>query len=136
MYKVAIVYSNYYEDITQNLITEFKRQFELTGKKFFFEEHEVFGVSEIPFQVNLIEDVDAIAVFGCVLMGETYHHELINNYVFDKVYDLSLEKGMPLGYGILNVKTLEQAKVRCLPEKANNRGYEAFMAIAKQLNLL
>lgn len=135
MYKVAIIYSNYYPEITKNLISEFKRQFEMIQKEVIFEEFEVFGVSEMPFQLSLLDDVDAVALFGCVLMGETYHHELINSYVFNKVYDLSIEKGIPLGYGVLNVKDLEQAKVRSMPETSNNRGFEAFMAIAKQLNL-
>lgn len=135
MYKIAIIYSDYYPEITKNLISEFKRQFELIDCKVKFEEHQVFGVSEMPYCMSLLEDVDAVALFGCVLMGETYHHELINSYVFNKVYDLSIEKGIPLGYGILNVKNLEQAQVRSLPETSNNRGLEAFMAIAKQLNL-
>jgi len=128
--KIAIIYSNYYPEITQNLIESFKLCFEKSDFKVEYEMYEVFGVSEIPFCLSRIpKDCKAFAVFGCVVEGETFHHELINRYVFDKLYDYSIETKLPLGYGILNVKNYEQAVERSRLDEFN-RGIEAFNAIS------
>jgi 6,7-dimethyl-8-ribityllumazine synthase len=136
MKKIAIVYSNYYPEIATRLIDEFKANFSKTDYIVEFSPFEVFGVSEIPFVVATLSDkFDAVAVFGCVVEGETYHHDLMNRYVFDKLYDLSLKNRFVLGYSILNVKNFEQAVERSQPNTEMNRGYEAFAAIKSVFDL-
>lgn len=136
MKKIAIVYSDYYPEITANLIGEFKQNFLNSNVSVDYLEYKVFGVAEIPYVVSkLSNDFDAVAVFGCVVEGKTYHHELINSYVFDKLYDLSINMDFILGYGILNVRNMTQAVERSQPNTEMNRGYEAFAAINQVLNL-
>jgi 6,7-dimethyl-8-ribityllumazine synthase len=127
--KIAVVFSDYYSEITTNLISAFKAGCDETFNEIEYLDYEVFGVSEIPYVLNKLEKVDAIAVFGCVVQGETFHHELINNYVYSKVYDYSIKNSVPLGYGILNVKTLDQALERSKLNSPTNRGVEAYEAI-------
>jgi 6,7-dimethyl-8-ribityllumazine synthase len=129
MKKIAVIYSNYYQEITSSLIDVFKQT--LGETEFEFMEFEVFGVSEIPYKLSSLNlaDFAGAAVFGCVLEGETYHHELINNFVFNSLYDISIKNKLPLGYGILNVKTMQQARERAMPQKDTNRGFEAAMAL-------
>jgi 6,7-dimethyl-8-ribityllumazine synthase len=131
MKKIAIIYSDYYPEITGGLMQEFENRFLQSGHTVEFVKKEVFGVSEIPFALKEFVEFDAIAVFGCVLEGETYHHELINRYVYDKCYDFCFENNIVLGYAILNVRNLEQAKKRCLLNDEVNRGFEAYAAISK-----
>jgi 6,7-dimethyl-8-ribityllumazine synthase len=129
MKKIALIYSDYYPEVTSGLKKAFLDNANVQG--WTVEEFEVFGVSEFPFVFKKIANLnsfDGVAVLGCVVEGETYHNGLINSYVFNKLYDLSLDFMLPLGYAILNVKKYDDALMRSKPDD-NNRGLEAFESL-------
>ena len=85
---------------------------------------------EIVYKVKQLlqqNEFDAIAVYGCVIEGETFHNHLIQNNVYYFLMQLSLEFMCPVGYGILTVKNYEQALERSIGKKS--RGKEAIEAI-------
>ncbi len=129
MKKIALIGSNYYPEITSGLSNTFLKL--CRDSNWHVDEFMVYGVSEMPLKFKslaLLNEYDGIAVLGCVVKGETYHNSLINSYVFNKIYDLSLEYMIPLGYGILNVKSYDDAVARSLLNK-NNRGIEVFESL-------
>ena len=128
MKQIAIIYSDYYKEITDGLLSSAIELCDQLGYK--VDHFRVAGCMEIAYkakQIMLDNKYDAIAVYGCVIEGETFHNHLIQNNVYQFLMQLSLEYMCPIGYGILTVKNYEQAKNRSLGEKS--RGKEAIEAI-------
>ena len=80
---------------------------------------EVFrtpGSYEIPLIVAEIArrqpTVSAIIALGVIFRGETLHAQLIAESVTGALMDIQLETGVPCGFGLLTVDTMEQALER------------------------
>ena len=132
-YKVLIVVSNYYEEISKNLIegTEmYLRETSITPRII-----KVPGCFEIPYIIKKKdEDYDGFIALGCIIRGETYHFELISNEVTRKIMDLSIILNKPIGFGILTCDNIEQAQYRSDPVRGN-KGKEAAQACVDLLAL-
>ncbi|MDE0000455.1 MAG: 6,7-dimethyl-8-ribityllumazine synthase, partial [Rhodospirillaceae bacterium] len=68
------------------------------------------------------------------IRGETPHFDYVAGEASRGVTDVSLEYRIPVGFGILTVDTIEQARVRSGPE-SNNKGAEAASAVIEMANL-
>src|SRR5881397_3947694 len=77
---------------------------------------------------------DAVVALGCVLRGETPHFEYISRAVSDGLQRVALETGIPVGFGVLTVDTVEQAMERS--GESGNKGFEAAMAAFQMINVL
>ena len=131
--KVLIVTANYYEDISNYLISGATKYLSLN--KITYDNISVPGSFEIPFVINKKKDLyDGFIALGCIIRGKTYHFEIISNEVTRKIMDLSIEINKPIGFGILTCENLEQALERSDPNKGN-KGSEAGKACANLLNL-
>ena len=132
-YKVLIVVSNYYEEISKNLIE---------GTEMYLREISIApsiikapGCFEIPYIIKKkSEDYDGFIALGCIIRGETYHFELISNEVTRKIMDLSIILNKPIGFGILTCDSIEQAQYRSNPVRGN-KGKEAAKACVDLLAL-
>ncbi len=93
------------------------------------------GTFEAPLMVKkLLEqgDVDAVAVIGAVIKGETDHDQVVANQVARKLMDLSLEYGKPVTLGVIGPNaTREQATERI--EEYARRAVEAAVKMVKRL---
>jgi 6,7-dimethyl-8-ribityllumazine synthase len=134
MYRFAIIASQYNTVIMDRLIDGAKRA---------LKDHEqvelirVPGSFEIPLAVKraaLSKKYDAVVALGCVLRGETPHFEFISNAVSLGLEQVSLETGIPVGFGVLTVDTVEQAMNRS--GEAGNKGFEAAMTAFEMINVL
>lgn len=127
--KVAVVYSDYYPEIVDPMKSCFKDEILKNADNWKVTEFRVFGTFEIPLMVKraLDQGFDAIAVFGCVIQGKTFHHELINMSVVPKLLDMSVASGIPIGVSILTVRSYKQAIKRS--SGVHNRGLEAYSSI-------
>jgi 6,7-dimethyl-8-ribityllumazine synthase len=65
-----------------------------------------------------------------VIRGETYHFEIVAGESSRALMDLSVQRKLPLGNGILTVETLPQAEERADPERGDKGGDAARAAIA------
>tara|TARA_B100000029_G_C17061770_1_gene773409 strand:- start:59 stop:460 length:402 start_codon:yes stop_codon:yes gene_type:complete len=133
MKKILLVVSDYYEDISSNLIIGAKEKLLENKESISFEIIKAPGSFEIPFIINQnIDNYDGFIALGCVIRGETYHFELIANECAKKIMDLSISSNKPIGFGILTCENLEQAITRSDPKKSN-KGYEAANACVSLL---
>ena len=130
--KILIVASNYYKDVSNNLI--------LGSSNFLEENNYQFdlinapGCFEIPFIIKKnINNYSGFVTLGCVIRGETYHFELISNECVRKIMDLSVDFSKPIGLGILTCDNYDQAIIRSDPLK-KNKGKEAALACIHLLN--
>ena len=80
------------------------------------------------------EKYDGIVALGCVLRGETPHFEYISRAVSDGLQQVALDTGIPVGFGVLTVDTVEQAMDRS--GESGNKGFEAAMAALEMIDVL
>lgn len=136
--KIAIVRSNYYQELTESLEKACRQHLISSGVK---EENvksfEVPGSWEIPVLVKKIAEskkFDGIVAFGIIVKGETYHFEMIANQCSRALMNLSLEFNIPITFEVLAVYTLEQAVKRS--QGKLNKGIEAARTLLETIKEL
>jgi 6,7-dimethyl-8-ribityllumazine synthase len=77
----------------------------------------------------------AIVALGCVIRGDTAHFDYVAGGAANGLMQVALDHGLPVGFGVLTVDTLEQALDRA-GGKAGNKGADAALAVIEQINLL
>ena len=129
--KVLIVSSNYYDEVSSNLIKGATEELKINNIE--FEVVLAPGCFEVPFLISKnIKKYKGFIALGCVIRGETYHFNLIANECARKIIDISNNSLKPIGFGILTCENLEQAIKRSDINK-KNKGKEAANACIKLL---
>ena len=109
--KILIVASNYYNDLTNNLISN--AQNSLRKKNIFFKIIKAPGTFEIPFLISKnIKKYDGFIALGCVIKGETPHFDFICISTFNALVNLSIGSKKPISNGIITCLNMSQAKKR------------------------
>lgn len=133
--RALIIAAPFYEDITEQLVEGAKSYLEEQGAS--VEVIEVPGAFEIPGVIALAEQgakpYDAYVGLGCVIRGETSHYDYVCGESARGLMDLSLH-GVCLGYGILTVENIRQARVRAHVDQ-KNKGKDAAEAALAMLAL-
>ncbi len=130
MKKILIVNSNYYKDISKNLVLNAKKT--LLKKNFKASIIDVPGVYEIPIALRKnIKKFDGFIALGCVIKGKTPHFDLICTSTFNAILNISINFNKPIGNGIITAYNMNQAKQRCkISQKSkSNKGSEAANAV-------
>jgi len=73
------------------------------------------GSMELTFALQTLarsERYDALVALGCVIRGETPHFDYVCKMAQEGVLRVSLEHNIPIGFGVLTVNDLAQAKAR------------------------
>lgn len=137
--QVAIVVARFNEHVTEKL---------LEGAVRTLRDHglgdgqitivRVPGSFELPLAASNLagtDEFDAILCLGAVVQGETLHHEYINSEVARAIMDLGLEWNLPILFGVLTCRNMEQALERA-GGKAGNKGTETALAALEMVALL
>ena len=130
MRKILIVNSNYYKDISSNLVSNAKKK--LFKAKFKVSILNITGAFEIPIAIRKnINKFDAFVALGCVIRGQTPHFNLLCSSLFNSILSLSIKYDKPIGNGVITALNLSQAKHRCKKTSSNkpNKGSEAANAV-------
>ena len=96
------------------------------------------GAFERPVAVRRIaaaRGADGIIALGCVIRGGTPHFDYVAGECVRGVAAAAREHGVPVGFGILTVDTIEQAIDRA-GTQAGNKGEVATLAVIEMVNLL
>ena len=126
-FKILIVYSNYYKNISYSLLTGAIKTIIKNAK---ITKIKVPGVSEIPVMISKnIKKFDGFIALGCVIKGQTPHFNFISQAATDAIMKLSIDNKKPVANGIITCLNMKQAMVR-----KNNKGIEAGKAILSVLN--
>ncbi len=136
--RFGIVVSRYHESLTAKLLDGALS----TLEKFGAAESDITtvwvpGSFEIPLAARALTALspDAIICLGIIVQGETQHHEYIAREVSRGVAQLGLTTGIPVLFGLLTTKTIEQAKERTGGAKGH-KGIEAAEAAISMICLL
>jgi len=95
--------------------------------------YRVPGAFEVPAAANVV-DADAIITLGCLIRGETPHFDVLASQVTNELSRISIERKIPVAFGVLTCNTLEQAVARSSPGPGN-KGWEAALAAIEMANL-
>tara|TARA_Y100000768_G_scaffold257980_1_gene196156 strand:- start:355 stop:750 length:396 start_codon:yes stop_codon:yes gene_type:complete len=121
--KFLIVASNYYKDLTKNLINGSLKKFNNIKKDITI--IKVPGTFEIPVVISKnLNRYDGFIALGCVIKGKTPHFDFICNATFVSLSNLSTESKKPIGNGIITALNMSQAKKR-----SHLKGKEAANAV-------
>ena len=96
------------------------------------------GAFEMPVVVQKVaasRRFDGIIALGAVIRGGTPHFDYVAGECVRGIAAAAREHGIPVGFGVLTVDTIEQAIERA-GTKAGNKGEEATMAVIETVNLL
>ena len=123
---VAIVVSDYYEDISNGLVNGFTNSLD---PKFTIDTHKVTGAWEIVHKINSLTDkYDKFVAIGAIIKGGTDHYEYISQGVIDGLIKLTIDKNIYIANCVLNVHDVNDAYDRS-KEDDNNKGSHAAFAI-------
>jgi 6,7-dimethyl-8-ribityllumazine synthase len=89
------------------------------------------GTFELPVAAARLAKcgVDAIVALGVVIRGGTPHFEYVCQAATVGLTEVSIQTGIPLGFGVLTCDNDEQAYARSgLPGSSEDKGYEAATA--------
>ena len=78
---------------------------------------------------------DGILALGAVIRGATAHFEYVSAEATKGIAHVSLDTGVPIGFGILTTDNIEQAVERA-GTKAGNKGVETASAILETIRVL
>lgn len=96
------------------------------------------GAIEMPIVVNKLaasRRYDGIIALGAVIRGGTPHFDYVAGECVRGLSAAAQQHGIPVGFGVLTVDTIEQAIERS-GTKAGNKGEEATLAVIETVNLL
>jgi 6,7-dimethyl-8-ribityllumazine synthase len=133
---IAIVTARFNEHITRELragaIATIKDQGAIL-----IEDVWVPGAFELPVVAKHLaskKTIDAVIVLGCVIRGDTTHYDYVCSGVTQGIMTVSLDTGVPIGFGVLTTENEEQAIARIQPD--TNKGAEAALTVIETVNLL
>jgi len=96
------------------------------------------GSFEMPVAVDKVAALrrfDGIIALGAVIRGGTPHFDFVAGECVRGISAAGRKHGVPVGFGVLTVDTIEQAIERA-GTKAGNKGEEATLAVIEMVNTL
>ena len=80
-----------------------------------------------------LADADGVIAYGVVIRGETTHYELISESTAQGLMQVSVNEKKPIGFGLIAVEDISQAKERTSTSKLN-KGKEIAQSLVEMLN--
>lgn len=137
--RVGIVVTRWNEFVTDRLLTGALDCLRMLGGA---EENVTIvrcpGAFEVPMVLREMAAsgrYDALVALGAVIRGATPHFDYVAGEAAGGVARMAQESGVPCGFGILTVDTVEQAIERA-GTKAGNKGWEAAQTAVEMVTLL
>jgi 6,7-dimethyl-8-ribityllumazine synthase len=92
------------------------------------------GSFELPVVADALarDGFDAVIALGVIIRGGTPHFEYVSSAATDGLNRVALDRGVPIGFGLLTCDNDEQALDRAgLEGSKEDKGYEATSAALK-----
>ncbi len=138
-YKIAIIASRFNDFMVNSLIGGAVDYLVRHGAdKDDFTIVRVPGAFEMPIVTQKLAEskkYDGIVAVGAVIRGATPHFDFVAAETTKGLAHVSLEYGIPVGFGLLTTDNMEQAIERS-GSKAGNKGVEAASALLETLQVL
>jgi 6,7-dimethyl-8-ribityllumazine synthase len=136
--RVAVVAAQWHQQVMDGLVDGARRALADLG----IEEPTVVrvpGSFELPVAAKALatRGYDAVVALGVVIRGGTPHFDYVCQGVTQGLTQVSVETGVPVGFGVLTCDTDEQALERAgLEGSKEDKGYEAAVAALSTVAVL
>ncbi|MCE9548832.1 6,7-dimethyl-8-ribityllumazine synthase [Candidatus Nomurabacteria bacterium] len=116
--KAGIVVARWNPEITAGLLESALEALKKSGVSAKdIEVVKVAGSVEIPFALHKMAKLskrkyDFLVALGCIIKGETPHFDYVAKMAQEGVLEVMLEDDIPVGFGVLTVNNMKQAKAR------------------------
>ncbi|HEY8457276.1 MAG TPA: 6,7-dimethyl-8-ribityllumazine synthase [Actinopolymorphaceae bacterium] len=128
--RVAIVAARWHADVVEGLLAGAQRAVSDAGVRD-VAVIRVPGSFELPVAAARLarSGFDAVVALGVVVRGGTPHFEYVCQAATVGLTQVSVETGVPVGFGVLTCNTVDEARDRAgLPGSKEDKGYEAAQA--------
>ena len=128
--RVALCVARFYEELAEKLEAGARAALEDAGVGE-IDRFEVPGSFELPLIAKYAAQsgrYDVVVCLGAVIRGETDHYEYVCREASRGIQQVSLETGIPCGFGVLTVDTLEQGLERVTGGSKRDTGRHAVEA--------
>jgi 6,7-dimethyl-8-ribityllumazine synthase len=129
--RFALAVGRFYEDLAERLVAGARAALEEAGEH----EIDVFdvpGAFELPAVAKLCAlsgRYDGVVCLGAVIRGETDHYDYVCTEAARGIQQVQLDTGVPCGFGVLTVDTMEQALDRVRGGSKRDTGAHAAEAV-------
>jgi 6,7-dimethyl-8-ribityllumazine synthase len=137
--RFAVIVSQFNSAITQKLLDGALRCFEKHGADLsahvdVFYCPGAFELPQVAAKITLHREYNAVLCLGAVIRGETPHFDYICQECARGIGAVSLERGVPVLFGVLTTNTYEQAEERA-GGSVGNKGYDTALGAITMANL-
>jgi len=136
--RILIVEARFYDHLADELLRGATEALTAFGAE--FEVVTVPGALEIPGAIAIAEEAghrpagaapwDGYVALGTVIRGETYHFEIVSNESARGIMELTVNKRLCIGNGILTVEDEAQALARARMSEGDKGGGAARAALS------
>jgi 6,7-dimethyl-8-ribityllumazine synthase len=133
--RVALCVARFYTELADRLEQGARAALDEAGVTA-VEAFSVPGAFELPLVAKYAAEsgrFDAVVCLGAVIRGETDHYDYVCAAASDGISGVQLETGVPCGFGVLTVNTMEQALERVLGGSKRDTGAHAVEAVLASL---
>jgi len=133
--RFALVVGRFYEPLAERLVAGATAALEEAGAA----EVDVFdvpGAFELPLAAKYAAEsgrYDGIVALGAVIRGETDHYDYVCGEAARGIQQVQLATGVPVGFGVLTVDSMEQALARVQGGGKRDSGAHAAEAVLAAL---
>jgi 6,7-dimethyl-8-ribityllumazine synthase len=134
-WRVALCVARFYEELAQSLEAGAREALAEAGVEE-IERFAVPGAFELPLAALYAAQsgrYDAVVALGAVIRGETDHYQYVCAEAARGLQQVQLETGVPVGFGVLTVDSLEQALARVKGGSKRDSGRHAVEAVLASL---
>jgi 6,7-dimethyl-8-ribityllumazine synthase len=135
--RVALCVARFYTDLADALEQGARAALDEAGVET-VESFTVPGAFELPLVAKYAAEsgrFDAVVCLGAVIRGETDHYEYVCSSAADGITRVALDTGVPCGFGVLTVDTMEQARDRVAGGAKRDSGRHAVDAVLASLEV-
>ena len=130
MIRAALCVATFYDELAEKLEAGAREALAAAGVED-VDRFEVPGAFELPLCAKYAAQSGRYAVvvcLGAVIRGETDHYEYVCGEAARGIQQVQLETGVPCGFGVLTVDTIEQARERVAGGSKRDTGRHAVEA--------
>jgi 6,7-dimethyl-8-ribityllumazine synthase len=135
--RVALCVARFYTELAEKLEQGARAALDEAGVST-IECFSVPGAYELPLVAKYAAEsgrFDAVVCLGAVIRGETDHYDYVCEVASQGISQVSLDTGVPCGFGVLTVDSMEQAVARVTGGAKRDSGRHAVEAVLASLDV-
>jgi len=131
--RFALVVGRFYEELAEGLVAGATETLAPHGE---VDVYDVPGAFELPLAAKYAAESGryaAVVALGAVIRGETDHYDWVCGEAARGIQQVQLATGVPVGFGVLTVDSMEQALARVQGGGKRDSGAHAAEAVLASL---